>query len=148
TLLGMAREASTGARVPLEALILAFQHSRAKQLVGTDALRTVLSASYRDMVTADRCDLTQVWTLLEGQPGFDPSAVKPALARFKSWEPRLGLEVVLPPAMAKLGEAELSELAAQVSVPTKEMARIFRGGHVTASMPVEGGGETSSKKVR
>lgn len=125
----------TAGRVPLEALILAFSHSRAKALVGTDALRSVLSGQYRELHRENWFDLEPVWQLLSQQPGFDATQVGPALCRFKSWEGDLALEVRMPSEMAQLSEQERSELAAQVHVPPVARARVLRGEQVPAEDP-------------
>lgn len=122
-------------RLPLEALILAFSCSRARELVGTDALRSVLGGQYRDLVADGTFHLELVWQLLAEQPGFDPAAVMPPLARFKSWQPRLGLTVRLPAAMTDLSEGRLAELAAEVQVPAADQARVWRGLPETEAQP-------------
>ena len=126
----------TAGRVPLEALILAFSHSRAKALVGTDALRSVLSGQYRELHRDNWFDLEPVWQLLSQQPGFDATQVGPALCRFKSWERDLALDVRMPTEMAQLSEQERSDLAAQVHVPPVARARVLRGEQVPAEDPV------------
>ena len=126
-------------RVPLEALILSFSHSRAKALVGTDALRSVLKGQYRELVHDGGFDLEPVWQLLAQQPGFDPDHVRPALARFKSWEPQLGVAVRMPEAMAGLTELEINELAAHVQVPAHERKRVLGGALVQSDDPALAG---------
>jgi hypothetical protein len=128
-------KAAPPGRVPLEALILAFSHSRAKTLVGTDALRSVLSGQYRDLHHDGSFDLEPVWQLLSQQPGFDPIHVRPPLARFKNWERELKIVVRLPAAMEGLGELELNELSAHVHVPAHERARVFGGSQVPSDDP-------------
>lgn len=128
-------KAGPAGRVPLEALILAFAHSRAKALVGTDALRSVLSGQYRQLHHDGMFDLQPVWELLAQQPGFDPDEVRPPLCRFKSWEGQLGLAVAMPAAMAELGEKERAALAAQVHVPAAELAEVLRGEQVPSEVP-------------
>ncbi|HWM85823.1 MAG TPA: hypothetical protein VNO33_08290 [Kofleriaceae bacterium] len=123
-------------RVPLEALILAFAHSRAKALVGTDALRSVLSGEYRELQKGGEFDLEPVWQLLAQQPGFDPTHVRPPLCRFKSWESQLGLVVLLPAEMAGLSELERNELAGHVHVPAHERQRVLQGQQVQSDDPV------------
>jgi hypothetical protein len=121
--------------VPLEALILAFAHSRAKALVGTDALRSVLSGRYRELHRGGAFDLEPVWQLCAEQPGFDPQHVRPPLCRFKTWERDLGLEVRLPASMAGLSGFEVAELAAAVRVPPRERTRVFDGAQVPPDDP-------------
>jgi hypothetical protein len=121
--------------VPLEALILAFAHSRAKALVGTDALRSVLSGQYRELHKGNRFDLEPVWDLLAEQPGFDPAEVGPPLCRFKSWEGQLGLAIGMPAAMATLDDSDRAELASQVTVPAAQLAEVLRGELVASEVP-------------
>lgn len=128
-------EAGPLGRVPLEALILAFSHSRAKELVGTDALRSVLSGQYREIQRDGGFDLEPVWQLLCNQPGFDPEDVCPPLCRFKAWEKELRLEVRLPAAMAGLSDAARAELAAQVQVPAILRTRVLKGARVPSDDP-------------
>lgn len=131
------------ARVPVEALILSFSHSRAKALVGTDALRSVLTGQYRELLRDGGFDLEPVWQLLAQQPGFDPDHVRPALARFKSWEPHLGLVVRMPEVMTGLTELEISELAAHVQVPPHERRRVLGGALVQSDDPALAGADFS-----
>jgi hypothetical protein len=122
-------------RVPLEALILAFAHSRAKSLVGTDALRSVLSGQYRQLQRDGNFDLEPVWELLAQQPGFDPDQVRPALCRFKTWEGHLGVSILMPAAMTGLDEGERMTLAAMVFVPAQELSRVLQGKQVPSEVP-------------
>lgn len=115
-------------RVPLEALILAFSHSRAKALVGTDALRSVLSGQYREVHRHDGTfDLEPVWQLLAQQPGFEVDHVRPPICRFKSWERDLGVSVRMPEAMSQLDDRTRAELADEVRVPDDQRHRVLRG---------------------
>ena len=109
----------------IDALVLAFSYSRAAKLVGTDALRSVISVEYHDIVRDNAFDLQPVWELLEGQPGFEPEAVTAPLAMFKSWEDRLGLQVKLPAAMAGLSDKELALAVNQGRVPPAELKALF-----------------------
>src|SRR5262245_28669266 len=127
--------AGSPGRVPLEALILAFTHSRAKTLVGTDALRSVLSGRYRELHRDGVFDLEPVWALCAEQPGFQPDAVRPALCRFKTWEQTLGLSVQLPRAMEDMTERQIAELAIQVQVPMRERASVFEGSRAAPGDP-------------
>jgi hypothetical protein len=122
-------------RVPLEALIVAFAHSRAKTLVGTDALRSVLSLQYRELPDDGAFDLEPVWELCAQQPGFDPVHVRPPLCRFKSWEAQLRITVLMPRAMAGLDRNALAELAAQVHVPARDLKRVFGGARILSGEP-------------
>ena len=138
-------KAGTPGRVPLEALILAFSHSRAKTLVGTDALRSVLSGQYREIHHDGEFDLEPVWQLLAQQPGFDPAHVRPALCRFKGWEKELGVAVSMPADMSAMGEFERAELAAQVQVPAHERTRVLRGAKVLSADPEAAAADMADK---
>ena len=52
------------------AVVVIFAHSKLKDLVGTDAMTTVLTGQYRDLVYQDTMHLQRIWDLLEEQPGF------------------------------------------------------------------------------
>lgn len=117
-----------GQKQHIDALVLAFSHSRARALVGTDALRTVLAGQYRDLVQGDTLHLDEVWNLLEGQPGFDAAMVKPPLCRFKLWESDLEIAVALPQAMGRLSPLEVRSLADSCRVPAAELDRALGRG--------------------
>ena len=114
-----------------EALILAFTHSRAHSLVGTDALRTVIHGSYREMLRGDNFELDSLWTLLEAQPGFEAADVMPPLCRFKTWEGDLEINVILPPQLGVLSALDVRALADECPVPSKELDRILERGAFT-----------------
>jgi hypothetical protein len=123
-------EGGARSRTPLEALLLALRHSRAAHLTGSTILRQVLGSRYRELVRDGGFDLEPVWDLLSSQPGFEPAEVIPALAKLKTWEPRAGMSILLPPSMAHLTEADIIELAATVHVPTAELQSVWRGRKV------------------
>jgi len=109
----------------IDALVAAFASSRAAKLVGTDALRSVITVEYHDIVRDGIFDLQPVWELLEGQPGFEAEAVTAPLCVFKSWEDKLGLEVRLPAALAGRSDKEVALAAASCRVPPAEVKRLF-----------------------
>jgi hypothetical protein len=119
--------APTPKRMQIDALVLACANSRLKDVVGTDALRSVLDVEYRDLTAEGVFDLQTIWELFEQQPGFDPDAAASPLARFKSWEKRFGLEVKLPAAMRNLSDAELSIRASECEIATPDLQKLFRG---------------------
>lgn len=114
-------------RAPIEALILAISHSKASALAN-ESMQDVIAEQSGEIVHDDEIDLNPVWQLLSGQPEFEPDALRAALARFKTWEPRLGGKVIMPTGMAKLTDQQINELAAGVHVPPAELARLWRGG--------------------
>jgi hypothetical protein len=111
----------------IDALVLAFSHSKLRSVVGTDALRSVLDVEYRDMLSGNVFDLGPLWELLEEQPGFDAALAAPPMCQFKTWERRLGLEVAMPAALADLKASEIIQRAAECPIPTKELQALFRG---------------------
>ena len=121
-----------GQKEHVEALVLAFSHSKASRLVGTDALRTVVSGQYRELVSGGVLKLEGVWSLLESQPGFDPDLVKPPLCRYKLWEQHLNIEVALPEALDDLEPLEIRACAERCRVPDTELDKILGRGRYTA----------------
>ena len=137
-----------GQKVHIDALVLAFSHSRASSLVGTDALRTVLTGQYRELVKGGTFYLDEVWGLLESQPGFDPALVKPPLCRFKLWSEDLGVEVALPAAMGRLDPLEIRSLAEQCRVPGGDLDRVLgRGRHADAEAAAQTKTKAKAKAV-
>ncbi len=128
------RSAASKATV-VDAIVLAFAHSEASDLVGTDALRSVLSVEYHDMRTDTGLDLTSLWELLEEQPGFTPEMALPPICLFKSWEDKLGLEVTLPPAASALSAKECALASAQCKVPNAELRKVFDDPATAGSSP-------------
>jgi hypothetical protein len=110
----------------IDTLVLAFSRSRLRDVVGTDALRSVLDIQYRDMVRGNELLLQPLWSLLSEQPGFDADAAKPPLARFKRLEGKLGVVVTLPEAMVGLGEVELMSLAGGCEVSETDLEKLVR----------------------
>ncbi|HTM22567.1 MAG TPA: hypothetical protein VL172_18725 [Kofleriaceae bacterium] len=110
----------------IDALVLAFSHSRAAKLVGTDALRSVIVVEYHDIVRDGTFDLQPVWELLEGQPGFEVDAVTGPLCVFKSWEDKLGLAVKPPAALESLTDKEIALAVSQCKVPAGDLKTLFQ----------------------
>lgn len=124
----MAQDPARRRRAVIESLVLAFSRSEAKDLVGTDALCTVLSGQSRDLVVGDELVLQPLWDLLADQPGFSAEAVAPAFCRVESWNERLGLSAVtLPAALADMPEAERRAACDRCIVPAAELEAILRG---------------------
>ncbi|MCG8418330.1 MAG: hypothetical protein MJE77_10345 [Proteobacteria bacterium] len=112
--------------VIIGALVLACSHSRMRDIVGTDALRSVLDVEYRELIAGGTFDLQPVWELFEAQPGFDPQAAVAPLSRFKSWERQLGIEVTMPVSLRNLTANEQAEHAAECDVPQRELKGVLR----------------------
>jgi hypothetical protein len=130
-------------RAIVDALVLAFSHSKLNKVVGTDAFRSVLDAEYRTLTRDGVFDLGPVWELIEGQPGFDADHAGPPMCRFKSWESLLGIPVKLPPQLEGLPPNKQTELAEQCGVPTQALKAALKGDEATdmstsGTMPVGG----------
>jgi hypothetical protein len=113
-------------RLVIEGLVLAFANSKARSLVGTDALRSVLGVQYRDLSRGGTFDLGPLAELFEGQPGYEPEPVSAALLRFKSWEANIGIAIKLPEGLAALSDADRADIMAQCTVPTSDVQKLYR----------------------
>lgn len=105
------------------AIVLAFSHSKLKDLVGTDALRSVLEGQYRDLVFKETLHLQVVWNLLHDQPGFDPELAQAPFALIKQWEKRLGLTVEMPESLASMSATQVMAAATHCPVPKAQRER-------------------------
>ncbi len=112
----------------IEALVLALSSSELREIVGTDALRSVLTVEYNDLVESGSFDLQQVWELLEQQPGFSAEAARAPMCRFTSWEEELGIRVTPPDALTTLDAKERALLANECRVPRAQLSRVLGGG--------------------
>lgn len=87
----------------IDVIVLVFARSELKNLVGTDALRTVLSGSQRALFPEPgTMSLQPVWELIESQPGFDAELAIPPMCRLKAWEAPLKVKVELPESLVHL----------------------------------------------
>jgi hypothetical protein len=107
----------------LDAVVLAFSRSALKEVVGTDALRTVLSGLGKDLVTPDRLKLQGLWDILETQPGFVANDAAPPILLIKTWQARLDRAVDLPAAFGDVTEDDIKKYAAQCEVTTAELEK-------------------------
>lgn len=110
----------------INALILACSQSLLRDIVGTDALRSVLDVEFRELLVGGTFRLQPVWDLFASQPGFEPDAAIPPMCRMKSWERQLGVDVVMPAALAELGPSEIVSHASRCDVPLAELQKILR----------------------
>jgi hypothetical protein len=107
----------------LESITVVFANSKLKDVVGTDALKSVLAGQYRELVVGKTLHLQVIWDLLEDQPDFD---AKDAIAPFsvlKTWESELGLTVNVPKALKKYSATEFLAQASHCPVPKAQKAR-------------------------
>jgi curved DNA-binding protein CbpA len=123
-------------RTVIEAVVLAFSSSRLRDLVGTDALRSVLEARYIQMVgTPGQLDLEPLWEILTAQPGFVPALAIPPLARIKLWESRLSVTVMLPRGVGELSLLERDRQAAECRVSEEALTRAIEAQAPSAPTP-------------
>lgn len=101
----------------LESITVVFAHSKLKDVVGTDALKSVLSGQYRDLVTDGELNLQVVWDLLEDQPGFDSAKALAPFCLLKTWEKDLNIKVLVPKALADRTATEMLAEASHCPVP-------------------------------
>jgi hypothetical protein len=125
--------------VVVDAIVLAFSHSEARDVVGTDALRMVLDGRYVEMVKAPGAlQLQPLYDLLKVQPGFVHQQSLPPFCRIKAWEPQLGAAIELPRELAELSASviERERQAARCKVPDEELSRVLRPQAAPVPAPV------------
>lgn len=105
----------------LESIALVFSQSKLKDVVGKDALKSVLSGQYRDLVHEKTLRLQVVWDLLSDQPDFDAELAVAPFSVLKTWEDELGLTVEVPRKLASLSSTQL--LAQASHCPVKRSAK-------------------------
>ncbi|MCP4446253.1 MAG: hypothetical protein GY811_13050 [Myxococcales bacterium] len=117
----------------LDSITLVFSHSELKDVVGTDALKSVLSGQYSDLVADGTLHLQVVWNLLADQPDFVAGDALAPFSVLKTWESELGLEVALPQALSEYSATELIVQASHCPIPKALKARA-RARKTTAEM--------------
>jgi hypothetical protein len=110
-------------RLVFDAIVLAFSRSGARDIVGTDALRSALDGLAKDMITPDTLKLQPLWDLLESQPGFERNHAAPPILLVKTWQIRIGRTVELPTAFGDVTDEEASRYAAECKVTPEELDR-------------------------
>ena len=98
-------------------VVVIFAHSKLKDLVGTDAMTTVLVGQYRDLVYQDTMHLQLIWDLLEEQPGFVAEDASAPFCALKMLEEKLQLEVEMPGALADYDSTRIMATASHCVVP-------------------------------
>jgi hypothetical protein len=125
-------------RTIVEAIVLAFSKSDVREVVGTDALKTVLDARYVEMVrTPGLLQLQPVYDLLASQPGFRPELAAAPFCRVKLWEHRLRIPVELPRELSGLTSLDLDRQAQRCRVPDEDLARLLHQDGAPAARPRE-----------
>ncbi len=107
----------------LESITVVFSHSKLKDVVGTDALKSVLSGQYRELVSGGTLHLHVIWDLLADQPGFEEEAALAPFCVLKTWESDLGLEVEMPERLAECSATEIIAQASHCPIPKTLKAR-------------------------
>lgn len=111
----------------IDVVVLVFARSELKNLVGTDALRTVLSGSQRALFPEpNTMSLQPIWELIESQPGFDPDKAVPPMCRLKTWEGQLKVKVEMPTALADLDLAERDRQAMSCNVGDDDLNKVLK----------------------
>jgi hypothetical protein len=121
----MAEVETPSRRIVVDAIVLAFSASKLRDVVGTDALRTVLDVEFKDMVESGSLDLQILWELLEEQPGFDAALAAPPICVIKGWEDKLRIPVDMPDALAGLSERDRALQATECPVPPGAARKVF-----------------------
>jgi hypothetical protein len=111
----------------IDVIVLVFARSELKNLVGTDALRTVLSGSQRALFPEPGAmSLQPVWELIESQPGFDAELAIPPMCRLKAWENQLKVKVEMPEPLAHLDLATREKKAMECNVGDDELYKVVK----------------------
>lgn len=111
----------------IDAIVLVFSRSKLRDLVGTDALKTVLEGSARDLFPQPgMMSLQPVWDLLETQEGFQPDLAIPPLCRLKTWQPRLGVVVELPAQAQHLEGPEIETQAMYCAANEDDLEKLLK----------------------
>ena len=119
---------SRPAHAVIDAIVLAFSRSKLRELVGTDALKMVLSGTTttRELFPdPGTLSLQPLWDLLESQPGFIPEDATPPLCRIKSWESSLEMTVALPNHLLELDVEAQALRTAECPVGDDELQQIL-----------------------
>jgi hypothetical protein len=109
----------------LDSIVLAFSKSAMREVVGTDALRTLLAGLAKEMVTPDSLKLQPLWSLLEDQPGFVKNDAAPPMLLIKTWQTKLGVIVELPDAFGEVSPEDCARYAATIKVDAAELDKLL-----------------------
>lgn len=121
----------------IDVVVLVFARSRLRDVVGTDALKMLLSGSHRELFPEPRTlTLQPVWELLESQAGFDPELATPPLCRLKLLEDKLQIAVRLPVALAALDRAAIEARATECMVTFAEVDKVIAPPRTTTPPPL------------
>jgi hypothetical protein len=119
--------AATPTATLIDVIVLVFARSELKTLVGTDALRTVLAGSQRELFPEPgTMSLQPVWELIESQPGFDADKAIPPMCRIKTWEGHLKVKVAMPVALDHLDLETRDKKAMECNVGDDDLLKIIK----------------------
>lgn len=141
--------AATSPATLIDVVVLVFARSDLKNLVGTDALRTVLSGSQRALFPSPgTMSLQPVWELIESQPGFDAEQAIPPMCRLKTWENQLKIRIEMPTSLADLDLAAREKKAFECNVGDDELNKVLKLPAPVAKKEVTRAIESSSGPER
>lgn len=118
--------AATPSATLIDVVVLVFARSELKNLVGTDALRTVLSGDRALFPSPGTMSLQPIWELIESQPGFDAEQAVPPMCRIKTWENQLKIKVEMPAALADLDMAAREKKAMECHVGDDDLNKVLK----------------------
>lgn len=111
----------------IDVIVFVFAKSDLRDVVGTDALRTVLEGSARDLFPEPgKLTLQPVYDLLADQPGFDDSKVIAPMCRLKTWEGLLKTKIELPTALAGLDRRAMEDKAITIAAFESDLEKLLK----------------------
>jgi len=108
----------------IELLVLAFGATELKEM-GLDALRAVLRSDPRLAVLDGALELEPVWEILSSQEDFRRAPATDAICYVKALEPRLGIRLGLPAALAELSEIDVAHHAERCKPKREDVDKII-----------------------
>jgi hypothetical protein len=129
-------EVAAKRRVLVSALTKCLEHSRVKDVVPLESIRSILESASGELWREGEFRLEMVWKVLCQQPGLSPQEVAPPLLAFKSFEGDLEVNVRLPPALSALPPAEQAKLRDQVPLTKESFSTELQDIHAVARAQV------------
>jgi hypothetical protein len=109
-------------RVLVGALTMCLEHSKVRELVAVDTIRSILESASQELWREGEFRLELVWKILCQQPGLSAEDVAPPLLVFKAYESQLKVQVRLPEALSALPPRERERLRETIPIPEKDFA--------------------------
>jgi hypothetical protein len=129
-------EVAAKRRVLVGALTKCLEHSRVKDVVPLESIRSILESASGELWREGEFRLEMVWKVLCQQPGLSPQEVAPPLLAFKSFESDLEVNVRLPPALSALPPNEQAKLREQVPLTRESFSSELQEIHAVAQAQV------------